>query len=374
MSEIDNIFEKEIRSLSWRTPSSSLDARVHETLSSEFLSLEDTISKLPLASPSSSLDHRLDETLNNEFLSLEDTISKLSLKSPSEALDTRIEEGLTEDFSDLEDTISKLMLNTPSSSLENRLEESLSVEELEIEELILKQELKQPSINLDNRLSESLSIEDLDIEDMLLQQELKSPSAELDLKIENLCSETQFEELESMILEQSLSEASIRLDERIESGLQGLSTQLAEPPASMDERIYEGFRKIEDEKDNKIIPFQKLKDVTSILISVAAALFIISFALRHTGSEVAPTANQVNLSQNLNTTPQSQAIKAILTSSKDSVTNQEEGGVFYLSEVPVKSIIETSVQHKQWQDHENNIQIEVSYPETKVKFVSLPVD
>ena len=273
-----------------------------------------------------------------------------------------------------EEEIRSFKLAEPSSQLDSRLEETLSSEFLDLEDTISDLLLSNPSSELDQRLEESLSIEELDIEGMIAEQKLKEPSASLDFKVIDGLRDLELDTLEGLISKQSLVEVPNSLDNRIEAGLKDLQTQLAEPPATLDQRIYESFRKLEDEK--KVTPFDRFRNYLNIAVSAAAAIFIISFVSKNTFNDESTLSSpqivkQEQVPSHLETKI---AIKPILTSSKGSVAKQEEGGVFYLSEVPVKSIIETSIEHKRWQDHENNIEIEVSYPTTKVKFVSLPVD
>ena len=281
------------------------------------------------------MSHEIDNTF-------EEKIRSFKLVEPSSHLDSRLSETLSSDFLDLEDTISSLSLSSPSSELDQRLEESLSVEDLEIEGMIAEQKIKEPSASLDFKIIDGLR----------------------DLELDTL---------EGIILEQSLAEVPNSLDDRVEAGLKDL--QLAEPPATLDQRIYESFRKLEDEK--QVTPFDRARTFLNIAVSALAAMFIISFTIKHgfSNQDDSTAPAQIAIQESPQITPaSSQAIKAVLTSSKGSVSKQEEGGVFYLSELPVKSIIETSIEHKRWHDHENNIEIEVSYPKTNVKFVSLPVD
>lgn len=274
-----------------------------------------------------------------------------------------------------EDEIRSFKLHEPSSHLDSRLSETLSSDYLELEDTISAFTLKEAPTDLDNRLEESLSIEDLDIEGLIAEQKLKEPSASLDFKVIDGLRDLELNSLESIIAEQELAEAPNSLDNRVEAGLKDLQAQLAEPPASLDQRIYESFRKLEDEKT--VTPFEKARKFLNLAVSVVAAMFIISFTIKHgfnSTENTAPTSQVATNAETPNTPVSNKAMKVILTSSKDSVAKQEEGGVFYLSELPVKSIIETSIEHKRWHDHENNIEIEVSYPKTNVKFVSLPVD
>ena len=270
-----------------------------------------------------------------------------------------------------EQELKSFTLNSPSSQLDSRLDETLNSEFLSLEDTISQQILASPSVILDDRITEDLQSSFGEIEEIINQQTLREASPSLDFRIIDGLRELNSENLESLIAEQKLNPAPSSLNERVEHGLKDLSTQLSEPPSSLDLRIYEGFRKLEDKK--AVTPFQTFRKVLNLSVSILAACFIISFAIKHSINNEAELKNETPMASSELELP-TNTLKVTLTSVNGSVSKQEEGGVFYLSELPIKSIIETSIEHKRWEDLENNVQIEVSYPKTNVKFVSLPVD
>lgn len=141
----------------------------------------------------------------------------------------------------------------------------------------------------------------------------------------------------------------------IEQALKELPLKV--PSSKLDERI---FSELSDIKQNKKKAFT-FPAWVHYAISTVAALFIINFFLPKNNLKLQPTVAQPAIE--LNTSPSLPTTEKRFIGTPIIVKNQA-----------FQPIIEEKIIHREWNDSQQKIHIEINRPQHEVKFISLPID